>query len=343
MIPKENVIKLKESDIEELVGLFTEGKEPGVQEIRDKLDALAFRKQSRVNKKPKKKHTTLMHSGLKSLLLKMKSKSPLTGKDLEYCKSIADSYMVGEGVRKNVQKAYNFFKWAADSGDIFSQYNVAIIAKEHATEISEKDTTSIYKEYLIKSADGGFYEAQKLLAEYCYLGICEFEIDYVKTVHYAEKIKDKNTGAKFTLADCYTQGLGVEKDEAKGFALYQELATKDNCTVAYVLLGEAYEKGRGVAKDVNKAFKLYKFAAAKGCVQGKSEQARCLLEGIGVQQDFAEGLGLMESIASGPEPDINALFFLGEFYYDGNMRQNIPKIVNAHSNISKKHRLLITL
>ncbi len=331
MLPKEYAIKLTESDLDELVDLFSEGKKPTVDEIHEKLNTFTFGKKAgagrgraRVVQKHKKK-SSIITPGLKSLLEKMKTRPVLTGKDLDHCKSIADSYMAGEGVRKNIQKAYIFFKWAADSGDLLSQYNVAIIAKEFPTELTLKDTTTIYQEYLIKAADNGFFEAQKLLAEYYYLGTCGFSIDFVKAVHYAEKIKDKNTGAKFTLAECYSMGAGVAQDLAKAFALYQELATKDNCVIAYVELGEAYEKGRGVEKDPAKAFKLYKIAAAKGCVQGKSEQARCMIEGIGVPQNIAEGLGLMESLVKGPEPDMTALIFLGAFYSNGKYAPKYPK------------------
>ena len=53
------------------------------------------------------------------------------------------------------------------------------------------------------------------------------------------------------LAFCYMNGLGVDKDEEKGFGWAME-AAKRGCAPAQTMVGECYLDGRGVEVSVER-------------------------------------------------------------------------------------------
>ncbi|KAI9207276.1 uncharacterized protein BJ171DRAFT_456505 [Polychytrium aggregatum] len=72
-----------------------------------------------------------------------------------------------------------------------------------------------------------------------------------------------HTMAKFHLADCYRNGLGVNQGLAKAIDLYRSLAER-GIAQAQIALGHCYENGEGVEQDFDSAIEWYSKAADQG-------------------------------------------------------------------------------
>ena len=74
------------------------------------------------------------------------------------------------------------------------------------------------------------------------------------------KAEQGDADAQVSLALCYANGTGIEKDEQKAVEWYQKASDQGNA-VAQFSLALCYENGIGVEKDEQKAFELYQKVA----------------------------------------------------------------------------------
>ena len=75
--------------------------------------------------------------------------------------------------------------------------------------------------------------------------------------------KEGDPEAQVKIAECYMQGIGVEKDEGKAFKWFEKAARQGHVQAQYTL-GLCYEEGRGVWPSHTSAEKWYKYAADQG-------------------------------------------------------------------------------
>ena len=82
-------------------------------------------------------------------------------------------------------------------------------------------------------------------------------LKYVPSIKNIEKkAKKGDSGAMMLLAECYFEGVGVDKNEKKAFKLMKE-ASKENHDAIY-RMAQCYAKGIGVKKNYAKAVELFK-------------------------------------------------------------------------------------
>ena len=90
-----------------------------------------------------------------------------------------------------------------------------------------------------------------------------------------EKYKEKHIHAKYIIAWCLDEGMGVEQDSVKGASLYKEVADIGHpggtCNYGYCL-----EFGIGVERDVAKAFEYYQSSADSGNPAALCNTANCM-------------------------------------------------------------------
>ncbi len=96
--------------------------------------------------------------------------------------NLANRYLQGNGITKDVNKAVEWYKKAAETGYIFAQYKLAECYLKG--EVVEKDETKAY-EWWKKAALHGHADSQ------------------------------------YELANCYLNGVGVEKDVLQAYIWYQ--------------------------------------------------------------------------------------------------------------------------
>ncbi len=69
--------------------------------------------------------------------------------------------------------------------------------------------------------------------------------------------------ARVNLAVCYLNGIGIEKNEAKGFEIMKSAADAKS-PIAQTLTGDLYERGIGTEKDEKQALHYYFLASKQG-------------------------------------------------------------------------------
>jgi localization factor PodJL len=91
--------------------------------------------------------------------------------------------------------------------------------------------------------------------------------------------------SQFVLALRYSEGRGVEKDDAKALSLVTK-AAEQGLVVAQYRLGAMYERGIGVTKDVAQAKTWYEQAAKGGNRKAMHNLAVLFADGVGIPQSF---------------------------------------------------------
>lgn len=131
---------------------------------------------------------------------------------------------------------------------------------------------------------------------------------------YTRAAEGGDANALNSLAICYQNGYGCEKDETKAFRIFFKAAEKRH-PEAVNNLGRFYLEGIGVPKDSARAFKCFEISASLGNVWGVVNRATALLTGEGCKKDHALAVKILEEAASGGA--VEAMDFLANAYDKG--------------------------
>ena len=140
-------------------------------------------------------------------------------------------YSNGEGVEKNINKAFDWFVKSANQGNPKAQSNLANCYENG--EGAKKDLKKAAMLYL-KAASQGFASAQDTLGYY------------------------------------YSNGMGVKTDHAQAVNWFRK-AAEQNLPVGQYNLAVMYQNGQGVAKDDDKAIEWFKKAADQGYLPAQNK------------------------------------------------------------------------
>ena len=189
-------------------------------------------------------------------------------------------YADGDGVEKDMKKAYDLWiSAAAADDDSLGCYHVSKCYLDG--EGTKRDVIEGIN-YLYKSARNGYKPADtklKLILSkweyshdpqelydygYCYLhGTDTTRVDTAKAVTYFQRsAKLGNTDAEYALALLHLFGRHVDKDADLAIRLFELSASKGDAR-SQTYLGFLYDIGYAVKLDTLKAVNLYKVAASK--------------------------------------------------------------------------------
>ena len=130
------------------------------------------------------------------------------------------SYRFGNGVEKDLQKAYAWTSKAAENGDVRARVNLASMYADGNGVAKDIPTAVSWYE---KAATQGDVNADLSLAKIYRDGVGG-TIDYAKAFEYYSRAADKGSDdARYNLAAFYHYGLGVAKNEDKAKALFASL------------------------------------------------------------------------------------------------------------------------
>lgn len=117
------------------------------------------------------------------------------------------------------------------------------------------------------------------------------------------------------LADCFLDGVGVPKNEAQGFALYEYLHEKLSTTnVRYAM---CFIKGTGTEKDEKKGFDCLNKMCEEDPRNGVATYylALCHINGWGTKVDYVMALSLLKQAAKSGYAEAN--YDIGVMYRNG--------------------------
>lgn len=200
--------------------------------------------------------------------------------------NIANAYLIGEGVQRDIVKAVNWIQKSAIQNNSDAQAKLAFM--------HTREGRDIYGSVLPE--------------------------DYPKAIELYEKaIAQNNVYAQLRLGEIYFYGKDVPKDLRKGRELIERAASQGN-SQAQVEIGKMYAKGEGVVRSDSNAVQWYKKAASQGHMQAEYELGRSYYYGRGVPQDSSIAASYYEKAALQGHP--NAYFLIGYLYANGD---GVPK------------------
>lgn len=167
------------------------------------------------------------------------------GGDFAAQAKLAKWYRDGHMVQKNPQKAFYWYKKAAESNDPEALCNLG----------------------------------------WCYIRGFGCTVNAVGATKYFEQAaKAGIPAAQYNLASCYERGHGIQKSLSHAAALYEQ-AAKANHTKAQYHLARCYKNGIGLAEDIDLAIHWYKKAAQGGHAEAQYQLGDFYENGTGMDQD----------------------------------------------------------
>lgn len=158
-------------------------------------------------------------------------------------------YRTGDGVSPDYDEALNWYRKAADQGDIKAQ-----------TALREQKLVKAHLEKIYELAEQGDTEDLGLMYYYGF-GMAR---DYVEAYKWLAKAAlQGKTKAQYHLGLMYYSGKGVAQDYTEAIKWYR-LAAEQGYASAQHNLGAMYFNGEGVVKDYTEAAKWFGKAAQQG-------------------------------------------------------------------------------
>jgi TPR repeat protein len=159
---------------------------------------------------------------------------------------LGDQYFYGQGVDKNIEIAFTYYKRAAD------QNNPVGLANVGKYFLSKNDKKQAF-EYYQRSADAGFPLAYIKLSD-MYLNGIGVKKNKKKAFKMMEKaVKLNEIDSYHLLGKYHLLGLGTKKNEAKAQEMF-ELSANSNNTEGMFLLGQLLIEGKKIKNDFDSAF-----------------------------------------------------------------------------------------
>lgn len=250
---------------------------------------------------------------------------------------------------EKIEEAKAKYKIAADLGHIQASYDYARLSDD------EKSV-----EYLKKSAENGYGDAQFTLAEYYRKGIYVEQYDREAVYWYKEACNNYHSNAQYQLAKYYSKGDFLNKDLNKAKELFEKSAKagvvlawlelgkhyfynennneeavvcwsnaeKENNLEAQYFLGLCYKHGMGVEVDLNKALNLFNNSSA--LLRSKRKIGEILLS----QKNEEAFLWLNEAVEKEDIP--SKIEIIKCYYYGIGVEQNYEKVIELYNSIEKE-------
>jgi len=171
-------------------------------------------------------------------------------------------YQLGEGVRKDMKKAYALYKKSAEQGYSPAQFAMGVCHEVGGHGVAQDGKKAAY--WYKRAALQGHTKAQLNLGSLYWFEDSGIQRDAQKAMDWwFVAAVNGEPQAQLYLAHRYFQLFEQKKDEGalnKAFYWYREAATQGMASAQYAL-GAMYQIGRPVGKDIKRAVFWYKKAA----------------------------------------------------------------------------------
>ena len=166
-------------------------------------------------------------------------------------------YEEGYGVKQREDEAEQWYRKAADQGNVYAQWNLADIYDRR------KDYKEAFKLYTL-AAEQNYAAAQNMLGRYYEQGYgCEQS--YLKAANWYRKAADQGyASAQWNLALIYDAAKGTERNIKEAIKWYREAANQGEVLSQYKLATYLENGVLDVPKNLSEAKKWYSEAAKQG-------------------------------------------------------------------------------
>ncbi|MDD2358370.1 MAG: tetratricopeptide repeat protein [Thiovulaceae bacterium] len=180
--------------------------------------------------------------------------------------SLAYMYQNAQGSERNIDKAVELYKAAAENKQPYALYNLALFYAngQHGIPFDQYKAHELFMESAIREAVPAMYEVGVMFEKG--LGcICNFS---EAAFWYEEAAKRGHPEAFNNLGVLYKDGHGVSQDDKRAFICFSRSADAGLKEGIYNL-GLMYDQGLGCEEDHDKALDLCRKAAYQGHEKAK--------------------------------------------------------------------------
>jgi len=256
--------------------------------------------------------------------------------------ALADMYLLGSGVSRDVDLAEKLFQQAAGQGWPEAQFALGVL---YTSGFGRDLNVPLGLTYLYFAAEGGSLGAQLALGYRHLLGVqmpkaCNKALLYYnpvaeKVVASAQRLRAGQLIEKVRLTPDNPQGGKRSAADDDVIQYYEHSARKGSVDAQLTLGHLSYHGARGVPADVTRAFQFYAKAAAAGEPAAYSHLGHMYGQGIGVEQDNATAIEYFrKGAAKGHAPSQNGL---GYMYMHGyGVKQSHTKALGFFKQAAEK-------
>ncbi|MGG9999890.1 tetratricopeptide repeat protein [Pseudovibrio ascidiaceicola] len=204
--------------------------------------------------------------------------------------SLAEIYLDGTEVPKDVAKALEYFELAAEWGSSYALVEIGEIYEDGALGPVDYEKAEEYYQIARKRSNGNGSAFLAYLKRF----LVSEEVDSSEVIALLEEsIARGSYSGMVGLGDCYRDGYGVEVDYHKANDYY-EMAAEAGSSLALVRLGNAFDEGLGVEKDFAKAIRYYQDAVDGGYQRANADLGFLYEQGLGTEKDHEKANELYE-------------------------------------------------
>ncbi|MCP5144352.1 MAG: sel1 repeat family protein [Gammaproteobacteria bacterium] len=169
-------------------------------------------------------------------------------------------YYVGEGVRRDLVEAVQWYRRAAEQGNADAQYNLGVAyAFGEGVERDPEQAALWYQ----RASERNHALAQYSLGTAYAFGEGIAQDDGAAASWYRRAAMQNNAPAQYSLGHCYRVGRGVRQSDQEA-QRWLFAAAQNGYAPAQFTLAEIYRTGEGVARDEEEANRWYRMAADQG-------------------------------------------------------------------------------
>lgn len=184
--------------------------------------------------------------------------------------NLGSFYFNGIGTKRDIAKATEYFKKAAELGEDNAATNLAFIYLTGGHKDLSRSAQAV-KLFDFAAEKGN--NIAKFMLGYAYLKGFTVKKDYYKAFSLIKAAADKGSlldEAQLTLGHMFVYGYGTVQNYANGVTYFKAAMNQGN-TDAYSLLADTYLAGKLVPQDVIMAHALLNLAASEG-IDGAAER-----------------------------------------------------------------------
>lgn len=175
----------------------------------------------------------------------------------------------------------------------------------------------IFKSYLFYAQQGNI-DAQASLA-HCYIDGIGTEKDYKQAHYWLRQSLKKSSFSQYNLGYCFENGFGVPINMDSAIYYYKK-ASKHNETLAIVTLGRCYQEGIGVKQSHRKAIHYYEWACERHNAIALWQLGNYYSKGEHVKQNLTKAKKLLVEAANknlaSAQYDIALILYQSEDSFD---------------------------
>lgn len=229
-------------------------------------------------------------------------------------------YAKGFGVKKDMDKAFEWYNKAAEQGNAKAMLDLAVSCYMEGKGV-KKDEKKAY-DLIEKAADKGEPDAMWILGEQYIAGIKDPSDPGVKKAEklwkkafdiYRKRAQKGDTSAMCRVGRCYLRGRGVKQDKNE-YVKWIRKAADSGDGAAMFKLGDLYYRGKDLPKDMDEAVEWYAKAAENGELSAMLKLGGLYERGDRVEKDPLEAIRWYALAAE--TGDETAWWQLIEFAYD---------------------------